>query len=258
MKIYYLFILILLYSCQLGQKKQDENEWIQLFNGKDLSGWDIKISGFDVNNNYKNTFYVEDGILTASYENYDKFNSEFGHLITKKEFSHYKLRIEYRFFGEQVDGGPDWALFNNGAMLHSQSAESMLIDQDFHVSVEAQFLGGHDENERTTSNVCTPGTHIVLNGNLITGHCTSSNSKTYPAYEWVTAEIIVRGDSIIHHILEGDTVLTYTKPQIGGDLPEGFHLSEGTLLKKGHIAIQAESHSTRFRKIELLDLSKQN
>ena len=254
MKIHYFLILLLAVSCKPAPKER--NEWIQLFNGKDLTGWDIKISGFEMNDNYKNTFYVEDGILKASYSQYENFNGEFGHLITREKFSSYILRMEYWFVGEQVHGGPGWGIFNNGAMLHSQSAESMLLDQDFPVSIEAQFLGGYGEDERTTSNVCTPGTNIVMNGELITNHCTGSSSKTYPAYEWVTAEMIVLGDSIIHHVLEGDTVLTYTKPQIGGELPEGFPISEGTLLKEGHIAIQAESHSTEFRKIELLDLSK--
>ncbi|MCH7658215.1 MAG: DUF1080 domain-containing protein [Bacteroidetes bacterium] len=256
MKTYYFLILLLAVSCKPGPQEPVENEWIQLFNGKDLTGWDIKISGFELNDNFNNTFRVEDGILKASYDQYESFNGEFGHLITKKKFSHYILRVEYRFAGEQITGGPDWGLFNNGAMLHSQSAESMELNQDFPVSIEAQFLGGYGEDERTTSNVCTPGTHIVMNGELITSHCNSSGSKTYPANEWVTAEMIVLGDSIIHHVLERDTVLTYTQPQIGGDLPEGFPLTEGTLLKEGHIAIQAESHATEFRKVELLDLSK--
>ena len=257
MKIHYLLIFLLAVSCKPGQQESEKNEWIQLFNGKDMTGWDVKISGFELNDNFNNTFRVEDGILKASYDQYESFNGEFGHLITMEKFSYYILRVEYRFVGEQVPGGPGWGIFNNGAMLHSQSAESMLLDQDFPVSIEVQLLGGYGEDERTTSNVCTPGTHIVMNGELITSHCNSSSSKTYPANEWVTAEMIVLGDSIIHHVLEGDTVLTYTKPQIGGnDVPEGFPFYEGTLLKEGHIAIQAESHSTEFRKIELLDLSK--
>ena len=66
---------------------------------------------------------------------------------------------------------------------------------------------------------------------------------------------MVFGDSIIHHLVNGDTVLTYSKPQVGGDLPEGYPLPEGTPISSGYIALQAESHPFEFRKVELLDLS---
>jgi hypothetical protein len=132
----------------------------------------------------------------------------------------------------------------------------MLLNQEFPVSIEAQLLGGDGIAERHTSNVCSPGTNIVIGGKLITQHCNESTSKTYHGDVWVTAEFVVLGDSIIHHILEGDTVMTYSYPQIGGDLPEGFPLPQGTLLKEGYICLQAESHPIDFRKVEILDLSK--
>jgi hypothetical protein len=255
-KLFYLFFLLLV-SCT-GPAKSDKEEWISLFNGKNLDGWDIKIKGSELNVNYKNTFRVEDGVLKVSYDEYENFNGEFGHIFYKTPFSYYKLRIEYRFTGNQVPGGPSWAFRNSGAMLHSQSAASMGLNQDFPVSIEAQLLGGDGNSERTTSNVCTPGTNIVMNSQLITQHCNQSSSKTYHGDIWVTAEFTVSGDSIIHHILEGDTVLTYTSPQVGGGgTPEGFPLPDGTLLEKGYISLQAESHPVEFRKVELLDLSKE-
>ena len=257
MKTKFLFLILILVSCVNQNKKNKSPEWIQLFNGKDLSGWDIKISGYELNDNFNNTFRVEDGILKVSYDEYDSLNGEFGHLFYNEKFSNYILRIEYRFVGQQVPGGPGWAFRNNGAMLHSQSAESMGLNQDFPVSIEAQLLGGSGEGERSTANLCTPGTNVVINDELVTRHCISSSSKTYHGDQWVTVEMIFRGDEIIHHVVNGDTVLTYTKPQIGGNnIPEGFPLKEGTPLKEGYIAIQAESHPTEFRVIELLDLSR--
>ena len=253
MKKILLIIILSLFMLSCSNSKKEN--WIQLFNGKDLTGWDIKIKGSPVNVNYKNTFRVEDGVMKVSYDEYEKFNNEFGHIFYKESFSRYRLRIEYRFTGDQVPGGPSWAFRNSGVMLHSQSAASMNLDQDFPVSIEAQFLGGDGVSERTTGNVCTPGTNIVMNGQLITQHCTNSSSKTYHGDVWVHAEFVVLGDSIIHHIIEGDTVLTYNKPQIGGDLPEGFPLAQGTLLKEGYICLQAESHPVEFRKVELLDLN---
>ncbi|MCK4749833.1 MAG: DUF1080 domain-containing protein, partial [Bacteroidales bacterium] len=190
------------------------------------------------------------------YDEYDQFSEEFGHIFYKTPYSHYKLRVEYRIVGEQVPGGQGWALKNSGVMFHAQSPETMLLDQPFPVSIEAQFLGGNGEGERPTGNLCTPGTHVVMNGELITRHCISSSSKTIHGEEWVYFEQVVYGDSIIHHIVDGDTVLTYSKPQIGGDLPEGFPLAQGTPLTSGYIALQAESHPYEFRKVELLDLSR--
>ncbi len=246
---------MLIWSCG-SPKELAETNWIRLFNGTDLTGWDLKITGYPLNENYKGIFSVEDSILKVSYNNLDSFRGEFGHIFYKQPFSHYRLRIEYRFVGEQRPGGPGWAIRNSGVMLHSQSAESMTLEQDFPVSIEAQFLGGLGEGERSTLNVCTPGTDIDFNGQMVEGHCTNSSSKTYHGDQWVTAEITVLGDSIIQHVIGGDTVLTYTHPRIGPEMkPEGFSIPDGTPLKDGYIALQAESHNVEFRKVELLDLS---
>jgi len=253
MKNLAIFVVILaLLTASCSTKKEN---WIQLFNGKDLADWDIKIKGYPLNENFSNIFSVEDGLLKVRYNGVDTFNNEFGHIFYKQPFSHYKLRIEYRFTGDQVPGGPGWAFRNSGVMLHSQSAATMLLDQDFPVSIEAQFLGGDGVAERTTSNLCTPGTHVVMNNELVTRHCTSSKSKTYHGDVWVTAEFLVKGSEVIHHILEGDTVITYYKPQVGG-AHEGYSVPEGTLIEEGYLCLQAESHPVEFRKVELLDLSE--
>jgi len=249
-----IFSVLLLESCNTGNTKKEN--WIQLFNGKDLNDWVIKIKGSPIGENYKNTFRVEEGIIKVSYSEYEKFNGEFGHIYYKTPFSSYKLRVEYRFTGVQCPGGPGWAFRNSGIMFHCQTPESILLNQDFPVCIETQFLGGPGVGERPTMNVCSPGTHIVMNDTLNKQHCNTSSSKTFHGDVWVTAELVVYGDSIIHHIVNGDTVLTYSKPQIGGDLPEGFPLPEGTPLKSGYISLQAESHPVEFRKVELLNLSR--
>ena len=258
MKNFILFsiVVILSVSCRSGNSKSDKDgKWIPLFNGKDLTGWDIKIKGYPLNENYNNTFRVEEGIMKVSYDQYEKFNGEYGHIFYREPFSHYKLRIEYRFVGQQATGGQSWAFRNSGVMLHSQSAESMQLDQDFPVSIEAQFLGGNGVDERTTLNVCTPGTHIMIDNTLITTHCTNSSSKTYHGDVWVKAEFVVYGDSIIHHIVEGDTVLTYSGPQVGGtNKPENYPIPDGTPVREGYICLQAESHPVEFRKVELLKI----
>lgn len=224
---------------------EQTEKWVSIFNGENLDGWDIKISGYELNDNYGNTFRVEDGKLVVSYDEYEEFGDRFGHIYYNQAYSHYKLRLEYRFVGEQVQGGAGWALRNNGVMFHSQSAESIQLNQDFPTSIEAQLLGGLGEGERSTGNVCTPGTNVEIDGVRILDHCINSSSATYHGDQWVRFEMVVFGDSLVHHIIEGDTVFTY------GNL----RLEESGLpLNKGYIALQAESHPTEFRNIEVLEL----
>jgi len=250
-----LFLFVSFTSCSESKNKSDQ--WISLFNGKDLTGWEIKFSGNELNYNYKNTFQVKDGILKASYENYENFDNKFGHIFYDKIFSNYIIRVEYRFVGEQVPGGPDWAYRNNGIMLHCQSPKSMAIDQDFPVSIEAQMLGGNGIDERPTGSVCTPGTHIVIDSSLVTDHCISSSSKTFHGDQWVTMEVEVHGNSKIKHTVNGEVVMEYEKPQLDDTDPDAQKLiSQGSnlMLSEGYIAFQAESHPTEFRKIEILEL----
>ncbi|OJZ12239.1 DUF1080 domain-containing protein [Sphingobacterium sp. 40-24] len=249
---------ILLLSTSLFAKSQDKKpKPIQLFNGKDLKNWTPKIRNHKVGENYKNTFRVEDGLLKVRYDGYDNFNFQYGHLFYNKEFSAYLLRVTYRFVGEQVNGGEGWAWRNSGAMLHGQDPNTMGVDQDFPISIEGQLLGGNGKDERATSNLCTPGTNVVIDNKLFTPHCISSTSKTYAGDQWVTADFLVLGDSLVQHILENKVVLQYTKPQIGGGNVSGFDpkvKKDGQLLNKGTISLQSESHPIDFKKVELYDL----
>jgi hypothetical protein len=254
-----LFAVIVLSSLVAGCATDSNDEWTPLFNGKDLTGWTVKIAGSDVGEDQWNTFRVEDGLLTVDYEYYDGFNDRFGHLFYEKPFSRYELRVEYRIIGSQVPGGPEWGYKNNGIMIHSQSPESMLKDQWFPISIEAQLLGGNGTDERPTANVCTPGTHVVIDGELVEQHCTSSRSRTIHTDEWVTLDLLVLGDSLIAHIMDGDTVLKYSRPVIGGaDSTElaASGMRDGQPLTGGYIAIQSESHPTQFRQILIRELPR--
>lgn len=237
----------------------DDEEWIQLFNGRDLDGWTPKITGHEYGDNYANTYRVEDGILKVRYDEYESFDGRFGLLFYERPFSHYRLAIEYRFVGEQMKGHPgDWAHRNSGVMVHSQSGQSMLRDQTFPICIEAQFLGGlNDGKDRPTMNMCSPGTEIVYEGSIYPEHCLSSASKTYHGDQWVRGEMLVMGSAQITHYVDGEEVLEYALPQIGGGAIDNFDpklFRPGELLESGYIALQAESHPIDFRKVELLNL----
>jgi len=247
-----------LYGYAKEPSKPADSQWISLFNGKNLDGWKVKITGYGLNDNFGNTFRVEDGVLKVCYDQYDKFGGKFGHIFYKEKFSHYRLRLEYRFVGEQVPGGPGWAFRNNGIMIHCQSPESMRRDQNFPVSIEVQLLGGDGKNKRSTGNLCTPGTHVVMDDQLVTQHCISSRSKTYHGDQWVKAEVEVHGNGRIKHIINGQVVLEYERPQLDEkDRDARTLIKDGnTMVSEGYISLQAESHPVEFRKVEILPLEE--
>lgn len=267
--IFLLFLLAI--SCGPSQQEEnaeqppvqtateDDEQWISLFNGEDMQGWVPKIRGYALGENYANTFRVEDGLLKVRYDGYDDFAQQYGHLFYEEPFSSYKFRVEYRFTDEQAPNGEGWAWRNSGIMVHGQAPETMGLEQDFPISIEVQLLGGPEEGERSTCNLCTPGTHVVMDGELVEQHCINSTSQTYRGDQWVTAEVIVYADSLIQHVVNGDTVLQYTQPQVGGGVVSGYPedvKTDGQILSSGYISLQSESHPIDFRKVEIMQLDE--
>jgi len=202
---------------------------------------------------------VEDGVMKMSYDKYEgDFDGRFGHLFTEELYSYYRIRVEYRFVGEQAPGGPEWAFRNSGIMIHGQPVETMQKDQDFPICIEVQLLGG--ERDRTTGNLCTPGTNVVMGDKLVTAHCVSSTSKLLTGDQWVTAEAIVHGAASVRHLINGEEVLSYEMSQMGGgnvrftlDLPDEpvmmsidrrlISQAITNLVKNGAEAVQAKAES---------------
>ena len=249
-------------GASLTQKSDpDARAWIQLFNGHNLDDWLFKFAHHDLGENLQDTFRVEDGLLKVRYDKWTAFNGEFGHLFYREPFSYYLLAAEYRFVGAQlpaVSKSLEWAARNNGLMLHAPHPKTMLKDQDFPISLEVQLLGGRGDGKlRTTANLCTPGTHVVIGDRLRTEHCINSTSKTYDGDQWVRVEVVVHGGESMKHVVEGQTVLEYSKPQIGGEMASPADPAvkvDGTMLTGGYIGLQAETAPIDFRKVELLNL----
>ena len=251
------FVSLIVVSLVSHSQKQPKENWESMFNGKDLTGWTPKIRHHAAGDNFGNTFRVEDKKIVVRYDAYDKFDERFGHLFYKQPYSYYRIRLEYRFVGDQVPEGPGWAIRNSGIMVHGQTPESMGKDQDFPVSIEVQLLGGNGKDERSTCNLCTPGTNVEMNGELFTPHCINSSSATYHGEQWVRAEVLVLGDSIVKHFANGVEVLSYEKPQVGGGAVSGQEMifgKPGQLLSSGTISLQSESHPVEFKNIEILNL----
>jgi hypothetical protein len=258
MKNHYLFCILILLTLSCKTPPHSKGEKLILFNGQDIKDWIVKIHHYEVGNNFGNTFRVEDGMIKVRYDQYGKFNDRFGHLYYKTPFSKFHLTVEYRFSGELQEGAPDYTMLNSGVMFHSQDPRTMPVEQNWPISVEMQFLAALPDNQpRPTGNMCSPGTDIEYNGKVYDGHCLNSSSKNFSKDEWVTAELIVLEDSLITHIINGDTVLQYSQPTMGGGVVQGYDpkiWKEGMPLKSGYIALQSEGQPIDFRKVELVEI----
>ncbi len=250
--------MLLLAGAVVAEDAPAKGQWISMFNGKDLEGWTPKIRGCPLGENFKNTFRVTNGVLCVSFDQYEQFDNRFGHLFYKQAYSNYIMRLEYRFTGDQCPGGPGWAYRNSGVMVHGQPPATMDVGQNFPVSIEVQILGGNGKDERSTGNMCSPGTHIVKDGKLYTPHGLNSKSKTFHGDQWVQLEIEVHGADRIVHRINGEAVLEYTGPQLDPNDGDAKKLVKDgqVLLTGGSISLQSESHPCEFRKIEIQPLEK--
>jgi len=226
---------------------------ISLFNGESLEGWIPKIRGEALGNDSRSTFIIVDNEIHVDYSNYQSFEKRFGLLYYKAPFQYYELSFEYRFIGVQMHDGPQWAFKNSGIMFHSEKPSSIEKDQDFPISLEAQLLGSKDINQnRPTMNLCTPGTHVMIEDELRKEHCIYSNGPSIHDEKWVKVVLKVKPDLYIEHWVNGEMVMKYHHPVIGGEgVNKDIQTSSNSnnLLNNGYIALQSESHPIAFREI---------
>lgn len=258
--ILYFCFLCFLISCTWKNKLQD-NGWQSLFNGKNLEGWIVKIHHHDPGDNYANTFRVVNEVIQVNYDGYDSFDDRYGHLYYQEPFSSYQLKFKYRFTDQWMEDAPGYTYRNSGVMFHSQDPGTILKEQDWPISVEFQMLAdAGNGKERPTGNMCSPGTEVYYKGEMDPRHCISSSSPTFQYDEWVEGELIVYGDSLVIHKINGEKVLEYTHPQIGGGVANRFDPAikiDGKPLKEGYIALQAEGQGVEFKDIWIRNMEKQ-
>ncbi len=234
-------------------------EWIQMFNGQNLEGWTPKIQHHETGENYASTFRVKDGTIEVNYDGYKEgFDDRYGHLFYEKPFSSFHMTWEYKFTDQWLEDAASYTYRNSGVMFHSQAPNSILKEQDWPISVEWQMLAEEKEGvPRPTGNMCSPGTDVFFEGEKDPRHCINSTSPTFKWDEWVRADLIVFGDSLVIHLVNGDTVLQYTKPQIGGGTANRFDPSikiNGKPLTEGYIGLQSEGQGVIFRDLRIKEL----
>lgn len=241
-------------ACASIDQQPAAPQWQSIFDGETLTGWTPKIIGHPLGADPDNIFRVEDGALVVSYDQVETFDNTFGHLFFEIPASDYRLRFEYKFFVEQAAGGPAWAFMNSGVMAHTQAPETMRVDQAFPISVEAQLLGTAEATPgRTTANICTPGTHIVMSGELITEHCINSQTLAAPADTWISFELDVRAGETMRLSIADAPAFLLESPEYDPADPDVAKLGLSGAVTQGYFALQAESHPVAFRNIEWLN-----
>jgi len=246
-----LTLLVLVFT-SLTPKKE---KWVKLFNGKNLDGWTMKISGYPMGENFGNTFRVENGKLSVRYDQYKSFDNTFGALYYNKEFKNYRLKVEYRFVGETTPGAPSWGYRDSGIQYHCQAPSTVGLKQNFPVCLEYNLHGGNGKDERPVGEICTPGTLVDIHGKKNESFCTPPFVKrTFHGDQWVTLEIEVR-DNIIRHYVNGEEILKYENPRYNPDHEQGktFIRNSNNALNSGYISLQSNSHPIDFRKIEIIE-----
>lgn len=253
---------LLLTATPVAAQDLKAGPWRPLFDGKSLDGWIPKIAKHPVGENYKQTFVVDGGAIRVSYAGYQTMDGQFGHLFYKTPFKAYRLRLTYRFLTEGgLPDTPAWARSNSGIMFHSQSPDSMTVDQPFPVSVEFQLLGKDGDAPRPTAAVCTPGITITIDGQKVKEHCTpSANAPTVPNGTWVKAELEVRPNGEVIERINGVVVHRYADLALDPDdtVASGakpYILARGAQpVTEGYIALQSEGHPIEFKDIEIQEL----
>ena len=248
-------IVPLLALLLLGNAPAADAGWEPIFDGETLEGWTPKITGRALGEDPLTMFIVEDGAIRVSYANYPKFEGEFGHLFWKAPLGAYRIRFEYRLFGETLPGVQRWQASNSGLMFHAQAPETMARDQAFPVSLEVQLLAVPRPTQEPTGNLCTPGTTVVFEGKRDPRHCILSSSPLLPLGRWHRLELEVLPNGEITHFIDGEPVLRYSGAELDpadADARPVIAAAGGKLaLRRGYIALQSEGHPVEFRNIEL-------
>lgn len=242
--------------------KSDEG-FVSIFNGKNLDGWYTYLKGRGKNCDPRGVFTVADGVLRISGE-------EFGGLVTEKEYSNYRLTVEYRFTGgkqyaSKIGHAPD-----SGILLHSTGKDGQFggvwmesLEVNVVKGATGDFWGvgvSKSDKVRLTARVADEklnGRHCIFdptatNTFTITGNtriCRLDIARDWkdtntvaeavnerPIGEWNRVEIACRGDEIEVYFN-------------GKFVNRGF----GAQPQRGRIQLQSEGCPIEFRKVELAE-----
>lgn len=197
-------LFVVLGGC--AQKKES------LFNGKDLNGWTIFIA--DSTTSKEKFFYVKDGVI-------ETVGVPMGYLRTKKEYSNYKLHVEWRWIDKQT---------NSGIFIHTNGPDAMW-PKHYQCQLKTLCAGDFIVNavgEKTTAGDSTYVGTEKVKPIAVKLHPTNEKSSG----EWNSYDIVCKGSTV--------------EVSVNG-------LLQNTLtncsMTEGSIGLQAEGSAIQFRNI---------
>ena len=226
MRILLLIPFLFLFSCNT----EKEAKTIDLFNGKDLTGWHADVPAMDANPDTLNPFIVRDGMLVS-------LGTPGGHLITDSSYQNYSLEIDYRFAGKPG---------NCGVLVHASTPRALysMFPQSLEVQMEHMNAGDFwciVEDIKVPDMVERRGPEEkwgITEGKARRIKNLTDNSENPPG-EWNNMVIECVGDEV--------------KVWVNGDkVNHGFECTA----HKGQIALQAEGSEVEFRKIQLTPIDE--
>jgi hypothetical protein len=200
-----------------------------LFNGRDLSGWDVDVPAADSNVRLRSPFVVRNGMLVSLGE-------PRGHLISDSSYRDYRLEIEYRF-----PGTPG----NAGVLVHASTPRALygMFPRSIEVQMESGNAGDFwciledirvPDMERRRGPPAQWGTTEGKARRIL--NLTDSSEK--PPGQWNTIVIEAVGHSI--------------KVWVNGDL---VNSGSAATADHGRLALQSEGSEVEFRKLLLIPFS---
>jgi hypothetical protein len=172
----------------------------------------------------------------------------------------FALGDNYRDTFRVRDGAIVVSYANSGVMIFGQDPKTMAVGDSFPVSVEAQLLGPAPGQTRFNGNMCSPGTNVVIDGQLVTTHCINSKTPSGPNGVWTAFEVEVSPSGVVTQKINGAPTIVYSAVQLDpeGRMANSKPLVEAAggkvMLDGGYISLQSEGNPIEFRNIEIFEL----
>jgi hypothetical protein len=234
----------------------DDLTWQPLLKGNNLDGWYTYLQQQGKNSDRQRVFQVEDGVLHIYKDVPNGTTMPFGYLCTEQEYSHYRLRFQYRW-GKNRFAPRTGALRDSGVLYHC-------------VGPDGAFLGvwprcvEYQVQEGDTGDIYAVGARIsaTVDGSgkfqepssggktttlgSVQGIARIIHREKLEVEGWNTCEIIVEGDKATH-ILNGKiNNHCYDIRQ-----PDPNNPQQLVPLTKGRILLQAEGAEIFYRNLEI-------
>ncbi len=219
-KLLFLSSIVISFSLVISSCQQ-EPEWRQLFNGQDLSNWDMFLgsslgSDFD---DLAEAATIEEvySVVEEDGENVIRISGVInGSLATQESFENYHLRIVFRWgdevfsrrnsgllyhsFGDFGVAFGTWMPNIEFQMMHQNLGDNYLMEN---TTVETESRIDEERNEF----FYTPGAELVQFGAHANGRLVrKSPDNEKPLGEWNTIELYTYGRTAVH-VVNGETVM---------------------------------------------------